>query len=75
MDNLTNVLMQMLSSGGSPQQIAENVMRQNPQLNAILNQARSSGMSMRDFTMQYARQNGINLEPYVRMMSQRGYRP
>ena len=67
--------MQMLSSGGSPQQIAENVMRQNPQLNAILNQARSSGMSMRDFTMQYARQNGINLEPYVRMMSQRGYRP
>lgn len=70
-----NVLMQMLSSGGSPQQIAENVMRQNPQLNAILNQARSSGMSMRDFTMQYAKQNGINLEPYVQMMSQRGYRP
>lgn len=67
--------MQMLSSGGSPQQIAENVMRQNPQLNAILNQARSSGMSMRDFTMQYAKQNGINLEPYVQMMSQRGYRP
>lgn len=75
MDNLMNVLMQMLSSGGSPQQIAENVMRQNPQLNAILNQARSSGMSMRDFTMQYAKQNGINLEPYVQMMSQRGYRP
>lgn len=67
--------MQMLSSGGSPQQIAENVMRQNPQLNAILNQARSSGMSMRDFTMQYAKQNGINLEPYIQMMSQRGYRP
>lgn len=75
MDNLMNVLMQMLSSGGSPQQIAENVMRQNPQLNAILNQAHSSGMSMRDFTMQYAKQNGINLEPYVQMMSQRGYRP
>lgn len=75
MDNLMNVLMQMLSSGGSPQQIAENVMRQNPQLNAILNQARSSGMSMRDFTMQYAKQNGINLEPYIQMMSQRGYRP
>ena len=75
MDNLMNVLMQMLSSGGSPQQIAENVMRQNPQLNAILNQARSSGMRMRDFTMQYAKQNGINLEPYVQMMSQRGYRP
>lgn len=75
MDNLTNVLIQMLASGGSPQQIAENVLKQNPQLNAILNQARNSGMSMRDFTMQYAKQNGINLQPMLDLMAQRGYRP
>lgn len=75
MDNLTNVLLQMLASGGSPQQIAENVMRQNPQLNAILNQARNSGMSMKEFTMQYARQNGINLQPMLDLMARRGYRP
>lgn len=67
--------MQMLASGGSPQQIAENVMKQNPQLNAILNQARNSGMSMRDFTMQYARQNGINIQPMLDLMAKRGYRP
>lgn len=75
MDNLTNVLIQMLASGGSPQQIAENVLKQNPQLNAILNQARNSGMSMRDFTMQYAKQNGINLQPMLDLMAKRGYRP
>lgn len=65
----------MLASGGSPQQIAENVLKQNPQLNAILNQARNSGMSMRDFTMQYAKQNGINLQPMLDLMAKRGYRP
>lgn len=75
MDNLTNILMQFLSSGGNPQQIAENLIKQNPQLNAVLNQARNSGMSMRDFTMQYAKQNGINLQPMLDLMAKRGYRP
>lgn len=75
MDNLLNILMQFLGSGGNPQQIAQNILRQNPQLNAVLNQARNSGMSMRDFTMQYARQNGVNLQPMLDLMAQRGYRP
>lgn len=75
MDNSMNILLQFLSTGGNPQQIAQNMIRQNPQLGAILNQARNSGMSMRDFTMQYAKQNGINLQPMLDLMAQRGYRP
>lgn len=75
MDNSMNILLQFLSTGGNPQQIAQNMIRQNPQLGAILNQARNSGMSMKDFTMQYARQNGINLQPMLDLMAKRGYRP
>lgn len=45
MDNSMNILLQFLSTGGNPQQIAQNMIRQNPQLRAILNQARNSGMS------------------------------
>lgn len=75
MDNSMNILLQFLSTGGNPQQIAQNMIRQNPQLRAILNQARNSGMSMKDFTMQYARQNGINLQPMLDLMAKRGYRP
>ena len=68
MDNRLNMLMSLLS--GNPQQI----MNSNPQFNAVLNQARHSGMSMRDFTMQYAKQNNIDLQPMLDLLSQRGFR-
>lgn len=68
MDNRMNMLISLLS--GNPQQM----LNSNPQFNAILNQARQSGMSMRDFTMQYAKQNNINIQPMLDLLAQRGFR-
>ena len=68
MDNRLNMLMSLLS--GNPQQMMNN----NPQFKAILNQAQNSGMSMRDFTMQYAKQNNIDIQPMLDMLAKRGFR-
>lgn len=67
-----NLLMNLMMGGNSPQQIVQNLARQNPNVNAILNQVNNSGMSMKDFTMQYAKQNNINIQPFVDMMSKKG---
>lgn len=67
-----NLLMNLMTGGNNPQQIMQNLAKQNPNVNAILTQVSNSGMSMKDFTMQYAKQNNINLQPFIDMMSQRG---
>ena len=69
--NPMQILMQLMSSG-NPQQMMQNMARQNPQINAILNQQRQSGMSMEQFTRQYAKQNNIDINPMLNAMKQRG---
>lgn len=70
--NPLQVLLQMAMGGNNPEQIINQMMQQNPQLNILLNQARQSGMSPRDYAMQYARQNNVNIQPLVNMFAQRG---
>ena len=70
--NPMQVLMQMLSSGGNLQQIVQNVARQNPQFNALLNQQKQSGMSMEQFVRQYAKQNNVDINPMVNMLRKNG---
>lgn len=70
MNNIGN-LMGMIN-GGNPEQIAQNMIRQNPQLNAIFNQMQQSGLSAKDFTMQFAKQNNIDIQPLMNMLKQRG---
>lgn len=70
MNNFGN-LMGMIN-GGNPEQIAQNMIRQNPQLNAIFNQMQQSGLSAKDFTMQLAKQNNIDIQPLMNMLKQRG---
>lgn len=70
MNNFGN-LMGMIN-GGNPEQIAQNMIRQNPQLNAIFNQMQQSGLSAKDFTMQFAKQNNIDIQPLMNMLKQRG---
>lgn len=65
-------LMQLMQMGRNPQEIVQNAMRNNPQVNAILQQAHQSGMTMEQFTRQYAKQNGIDLNPLLGAMRQRG---
>ena len=69
-----NMLMQMLSMGNNPQQIIQNIVAQNPQVQAVFNQMQQSGMTPQQYVMQYAKQNNINIQPLVNMMNQRGIR-
>lgn len=67
-----NPILQMLMSGGNPQQIVQNIIQNNPQAKGMLTQMQNSGMSAKDFVMQYARQNNINIQPYLNMLNQKG---
>ena len=65
------ILMQMMS-GGNPQVMLQNAMKQNPQLQAILNQQKQSGMSMEQYVRQLAQQNGVDINPMIQFLNQRG---
>lgn len=70
--NPMQMIMDLLSSGNNPQQMIQSLASQNPQLQAIMNQMTSSGMTPRDFVLQYAKQNNVNIQPLINMMNQRG---
>ena len=69
-----NILMQLMAGGGNPQQMLQNMIRQNPQVNAIFNQQKQSGMTMEQFVRQYAKQNNIDINQMVDFLKQRGMR-
>lgn len=67
-------LMQVLGSGGNPQQLAESLMMKNPQFKAAMNQQKQSGMSRKEYVMNYAKQNNIDIQPMLNMLTQMGYK-
>lgn len=67
------MLMQMLSSGVNPRQMVQNIMQNNPQMSAVLNQVKKSGMSMEQYARQYAKQNNINIDQMYNSLKQRGF--
>ena len=67
-------IMQALSTGVNPKFTLQQLVSLNPQLQVMLNQAQQSGMSPRDYALQYAKQNNINIQPLVNMLGQRGIR-
>ncbi len=73
-NNPMQMLMQMMGNGSSPQQIMENVMRSNPNFNAILNQVKKSGLSPEQYVRQYAKQNNINIDQMINAMRNRGFK-
>nr|DAE27585.1 MAG TPA: hypothetical protein [virus sp. cti5L29] len=73
-NNPMEMIMQMLSGGGDPRNMLQGMMSQNPQFNAIMNQAKQSGMSMEQFTRQYAKQNNIDIQPLINMINKNGRR-
>lgn len=64
-------LEQMLSMG-NPQMVVQNMIRQNPQAKIIFNQLAQSGMSTKDFVLQYAKQHNIDLNPLIQVVSRNG---
>jgi hypothetical protein len=67
-----NIINFILASAGNPQQVIQQMIAQNPNAQILMNQMQQSGMSMRDFTLQYARQNNINLQPILQQLNQHG---
>lgn len=74
MGNQMNLLMQLLNSGNNPQAIVNNLISQNPQMRAIVSQAKQSGMSMQDYVMNVAKQRNIDIQPMINALKQRGVR-
>lgn len=68
MNNPMQFLMQLMANGSNPQQTMQNMIKNNPQFNAIMNQQKQSGMSMEDFVRNYAKQNNIDIEPMLKML-------
>ena len=71
MNNNLMMLMQMLQGGNNPQVLIQNMMKNNPQLNGIVQQAQKSG-DVKKFVMQYAKQRNIDIEPLMKMVNDRG---
>ena len=65
-------LLNQMMNMGNPQMIIQNMINQNPQARILFNQMNQSGMSQKDFVLQYARQNNIDINPIIQMMAQRG---
>ncbi len=68
------MITQLMASGQNPQMIIENLMRQNPNAQAILNQMNQSGMNPREFVQQYCRQNNIDLSQIQNLAHSKGIR-
>lgn len=60
--------MQMMKSGGNPNQIMQMMVQQNPQAKEMLNTLNSSGMSAKQFFMQMARNKGIDPSSITNML-------
>ena len=67
-----NLLMGLLNGNANKEQFVQNLVARNPQMNAIMQQVQNSGMSVKDFTIQYAKQNNINLDPFMNMLPKQG---
>lgn len=67
-----NSLMSLIGGANNPQQMVQGMIKNDPRMNAVFQQVKQSGMSMKDFTMQYAKNNGIDIQPLINMMSQKG---
>ena len=72
MNNNINDIMTFIANGQNPNQALQLLINQNPQAQILFNQMQQSGMSVKDFTLQFARQNNVNIQPILNILSQRG---
>lgn len=82
MNNPMMTLMNLMKQGQNPQQIMMQMQQMangNPQMQQALNQMnianaqmQQSGMSMKQYAMQYARQNNIDIQQVISMFNQFG---
>lgn len=72
MNNIVDLIMRIMTNGQNPNQVVEQLISNNPQARALFTQMKQNNMSIKDFTLQYAKQNNINIETILNTLSQRG---
>lgn len=74
MNNLINNFIAMARNGANPRAIAENMLMNDPQARAVLEQMQNmaGGLSPRDFALRYAKQNGISEAEVLNVAKQFG---
>ena len=72
MNNIINFVLQAMSGNANPNQVIQQMIQQNPQAQPFINQMQQSGMNPKDFVLQFARQNNIDLTPIISHLNQRG---
>ena len=73
--NPMQMVMQMLMSGGDVDGFIKNLSSQNTTVKAVMNQQKQSGMNMKDFVMQYAKQNNINIDNIINIIKKQTNMP
>lgn len=71
-NNIVNLIMQIMTNGQNPNQVVEQIISKNQEAQVLFNQMKQSGMSVKDFTLQFAKQNNINIEEILNTLSQKG---
>ena len=71
-NNIVDLIMRIMTNGQNPNQVVEQLINNNPQARALFTQMKQNNMSIKDFTLQYAKQNNINIETILNTLSQRG---
>lgn len=72
MNNVVDLIMRIMTNGQNPNQVVEQLISNNPQAQALFTQMKQNNMTIKDFTLQYAKQNNINIETILNTLSQRG---
>lgn len=62
MNNAVDLFKNMLSMGTDPKQVEKMILAQNPQLQALSNQIKESGLTPIEFAMKVAKQNNIPIQ-------------
>ena len=74
MNNPLQMLMQLLQMGNNPNAIIQSVVSKNPQMNFLLNQMKTSGLTPQQYVTQIARQQNIDIQPLINVLNQCGIR-
>ncbi len=54
-----------LLNSNNPQSFIQNILKNNPQAQNLINLMNNSGLSPKDFFYQYARQNGVDPDQFI----------
>lgn len=67
-----DMIQNLLSSTQNPDMMVQQLAQNNPLLSMVLQKVSKSNMSMKDFAIAYAKNNNIDIQPVLDMLSKNG---